>query len=132
MTDLMAALGRVQLGRLNHFIRRRQRLARQYIQAMSEGPWDLPIADTDHVYYRFVIRSHRAARRLLLELEKRGVEARRPVYKPLHRYLGLDGFPGADEAHQRALSIPLYPALTRAEADHVMKSVGRAGMTITE
>jgi dTDP-4-amino-4,6-dideoxygalactose transaminase len=79
-----------------------------------------------------VIHSRRAVRRLLTEIDERGVEARRPVFKPLHRYLGLEGFPGAEEAYRRAVSIPLYPALTRKEVDHVIKSVAEAGKTISE
>jgi dTDP-4-amino-4,6-dideoxygalactose transaminase len=130
MSDIMAALGRVQLRRLDGFIRRRRKLAERYSSALTGGPWDLPAlpeAVRGHVFYRFVIRTHRAGARFLDELAKRGVEARRPVFKPLHRYLGLDGFPGADEAYRRAVSIPLYPSLTRNEADHVVKSVLAAG-----
>jgi dTDP-4-amino-4,6-dideoxygalactose transaminase len=132
MSDMMAAMGRVQLRRLNDFIRRRRRLAEQYLRALSGGPWELPKTDSGHVFYRFVIRSRRAVRRLLSEIDKRSVEAHRPVFKPLHRYLGLEGFPGAEEAHRRAVSIPLYPALTGKEADHVIKSVSRAGRIISE
>jgi dTDP-4-amino-4,6-dideoxygalactose transaminase len=135
MSDIMAALGRVQLRRLDDFIRRRRRLAERYLRALTGGPWDLPALPKDdrgHVFYRFVIRTHRPGRRLLAELVRRGVEARRPVFKPLHRYLGLDGFPGADEAYRRAVSIPLYPALTRNEADHVVKSVLTAGKVVVE
>jgi dTDP-4-amino-4,6-dideoxygalactose transaminase len=131
MSDMTAAMGRVQLERLCSFIRRRRGLAEDYVRALSEGPWELPKADPGHAFYRFVIRSRRASGRLLSEIEKRGVEARRPVFKPLHRYLGLEGFPGAEEANRRAVSIPLYPALTRKEADHVIKSVARAGRTIS-
>jgi dTDP-4-amino-4,6-dideoxygalactose transaminase len=135
MSDITAALGRVQLRRLDDFIGRRRRLAQRYLEAFTGGPWDLPTlpeADRGHVFYRFVIRTHRRGGRLLDGLAGRGVEARRPVFKPLHRYLGLKGFPGADEAYRRAVSIPLYPALARDEADHVVKSVLAAGKILLE
>jgi perosamine synthetase len=131
MSDITAALGRVQLRRLNHFIRRRRQLAKRYLRALSGGPWELPTHRAGHVYHRFVLRS-RQTTRLLTEIEKKGVDARRPVFKPLHRYLGLEGFPGAEEAYQKAVSIPLYPALTRREAEHVIESVAKSGRIILE
>lgn len=130
MTDLQAALGRVQLRRLRSFVRARRSLAQRYLQELAEGPWDLPESERFHVYYRFVIRPHRNAGRLLSQLMKQGVEARRPVFKPLHRYLGLEGFPGTDESYRRAVSIPLYPALTKAEIEYVIKSTKRAGKSL--
>ncbi|MFQ5791354.1 MAG: DegT/DnrJ/EryC1/StrS family aminotransferase [Acidobacteriota bacterium] len=130
MTDLQAALGKVQLDRLTAFVQRRRRLAAFYLEALREGPWELPSEQEEHAFYRFVIRTHRyPTDRFLRRLQKRGIEARRPVFKPLHRYLGLRGFPGADEAFRRAVSLPLYPALRRWEAERVARatrSVGRA------
>ncbi len=41
-----------------------------------------------------------------------GVQCRKPVFRSLHRYLELDGFPASEEAERTALSIPLFPALT--------------------
>lgn len=127
MTDMQAAIGRVQLARLPDFIRRRRDLASRYERALAEGPWELPSNEPHHVYYRFVIQVRGRARRFLSRLDDLGVEASRPVYKPLHRYLGLTGFPGADEAFRRAVSIPLYPALTNNELLHVIEATQRAG-----
>ena len=58
---------------------------------------------------------------------RRGIEARRPVFRPLHRYLGLKGFPGAEEAYRRAVSIPLYLALSPADAERVVQVTRRVG-----
>ena len=127
MTDLQAALGRVQLRRLASFVRRRRRLATYYASRLSGGPWDLPFIDGNHSFYRFVARPRRGTKRLLTELERRGIGARRPVFRPLHRYLGLRGYPGAEEAYRRAVSIPLYPALSRAEAERVVRATRRIG-----
>ena len=49
--------------------------------------------------------------RAIAGMRRRGVACERPVYKPLHRYLRQNGFPGADEMHRRAMSVPLYPGL---------------------
>jgi len=56
-------------------------------------------------------------------MRRRGVECRRPVFKPLHRYLGLSGYETSEEAWRRAVSIPLYPALSGAEIETVVKAL---------
>jgi dTDP-4-amino-4,6-dideoxygalactose transaminase len=61
---------------------------------------------------------------VIAALERRGVSARRPVFRPLHRALGLDGYPEADRLWARALSLPCYPALTDAEVDQVAAALG--------
>lgn len=125
MTDLQAAIGRVQLGRLEAFVTKRRRLARLYFDLLRGGPWELPVSNANAVYYRFVLRV-RSAGRMLSELDRRGIEARRPVFKPLHRYLGLKGFPGTEEAYRRAVSIPLYPGLSAGDANRISKAMWRS------
>ena len=127
MTELQGALGRVQLRKLSRFVATRRHLASLYASALDGGPWDLPSVDGSHSFYRFVTRPRRGTKRLLDELERRGIEARRPVFRPLHRYLGLKDFPGAEEAFRRAVSIPLYPALSPAEAERVVQVTRRVG-----
>ena len=52
---------------------------------------------------------------LIRRLFDRGVEAARPVYRPLHHYLEQTGYPGADEAWRGHLSLPLHPSLVADE-----------------
>ena len=49
----------------------------------------------------------------------RGVAGRRPVFRPAHRALGLEGYPEAERLWSTALSIPCYPALADTEVDQV-------------
>src|SRR5258708_6279376 len=42
MTDLQAAVGLVQLGRMNEFLKRRRYLAAWYTEKLSEFPWVIP------------------------------------------------------------------------------------------
>lgn len=130
MTDMQAAMGRAQLTRLTGFIRRRRHLASRYRRALGMGPWELPTNEGHHIYYRFVIRVHKRAQRFLSRMNELGIEARRPVFNPLHRYLKLEGFPGTEEVFRRAVSIPLYPALTNDESRHVIQATQRAGGVI--
>ncbi|MFM1920357.1 MAG: GDP-perosamine synthase [Candidatus Hydrogenedentota bacterium] len=117
MTDLAAAIGREQLKRLPRFCARRLALADRYHEGLAALPVRLPRAE-NHVYFRYVVATPRRDA-LMAFLAERGIEAKRPVHRPAHHFLGGD-FPGADRAHHEGLSIPLYPALTDEEAEHII------------
>ncbi|MEW6675223.1 MAG: hypothetical protein AB1348_04320 [Nitrospirota bacterium] len=59
--------------------------------------------------------SKKKAGGIIAEFEKNGIEAKKPVFMPIHRYLGLDGFNNTEEAMSRAISIPIYPSLSDRE-----------------
>lgn len=125
MTDMAAALGRVQLGRLPEFVARRRALAALYDQAFAEGPVETPLDSSEHIYYRYVVKTGQPAQKLIAGLQRQGVSARQPVYNPLHRELGQSdrAFPGATSAHAVDVSLPLYPALGNEEAQQVIAAV---------
>jgi perosamine synthetase len=115
MTDLQAALGLSQLKRLRQFVRRRRAIAELYRRGLAGADVALPVvpAGRTHCFFRFVIRLRRhAVERVMARLERRGVQCRRPVFRPLHQYLKLKGFPESEEAHRMALSVPIYPSMT--------------------
>ncbi|MAE06100.1 MAG: hypothetical protein CMH76_07180, partial [Nitrospinae bacterium] len=62
-------------------------------------------------------------RRAIDKLEEKGIAARRPVFKPLHVLMGESGFPGAESAWMRHLSLPIYPTMIDDEADAVAEAV---------
>ncbi len=120
LTDLQAALGRSQLARLDRFIARRRAIAARYRAALAETPCVLPEdAGAAHVYHRFVVEVDRPVDGTIAALAARGVTARRPVFRPLHRATGADGYPAAERLWQRSLSLPCYPSLGDGEADAV-------------
>ena len=129
MTELAAAIGRVQLRRLPLFIAHRRRLAARYSRAF-EGAVGIPPAPTGHIYYRYVIHvdGEDAADALMAALEEDRIHARRPVHSPLHRELGLDdsGYPQATRAHAGDVSLPIYPGLDDCGVDRVIDGVRRA------
>ncbi len=128
LTDLQAALGRSQLARLDAFIARRRAIAARYRAALAGVAGCRPPADAGdgHVYHRFVVAVDRPLGPLIAGLERRGVAARRPVFRPIHRALGLDGYPGAERAWAQCLSLPCYPLLTDGEADAVVAALVEA------
>lgn len=128
MTDLAAAIGRVQLRRLGEFIARRRALAVVYRKALQEVAVECPPAEQGHIYHRFVVRLPGRAEELIGALERRQITARRPVFRPLHRELGEAdvGYPNTATVCAGDVSLPLYPTLRDAEALAVAGAVREA------
>ncbi len=129
MTDLAAGLGLSQLSRLPAFIARRQALAAIYHDALDGVAVRRPVVPPgqEHCYYRFIVglRPPSAGERgkrldtVLQQMERRGIQCRRPVFRPLHQYLDLDGFPESEQAYRMSLSLPMYPTLMDEDAIRV-------------
>ncbi len=131
LSGLHAALGLSQLRRLPAILARRRRIAQQYHRAFAGLPWRRPFrpADRGHAYYRYVVTIPGGGDRLLrimARLLAAGVTARRPVFNPIHRYLGLTGFPVTSRIWREALSLPIYPGLTEGELRRIVSAVERA------
>lgn len=130
-TDVQASLGLSQLERIQSFLNRRQTIAAHYDKTLGDLDIIRPVAPEarTHIFYRYVIRVPRlrqqngAQEDFLERLERRGIQCRRPVFRALHRYLRLDGFPTTDEASETAISIPLYPSLTDEEVERIARTV---------
>ena len=116
MTDLVAAIGIEQLKKLPSFIRARRKLAEIYNTRLCGSGQSLVLPaitkDREHVYFRYVARLPGAAR-LIQSLNRQGIEAKGPVFKPLHRYLGLadSAYPETLRAMRESCSLPIFPAL---------------------
>jgi perosamine synthetase len=120
LSDLAAALGRGQLARFEGFVARRRAIAARYRERLRGVRCVMPVeAGPRHVYHRFVVETDERPEAVQAALAARGVAARRPVYRPAHRALGLSGFPEAERLWARAVSLPCYPTLTDDEVDAV-------------
>src|SRR4029077_20768129 len=128
MTDMQAALGRSQVVRLDAFIARRRAVAARYRAALARAPRCRGPSEAGerHVFDRFVVAVEAPLDPVLSHLERRGVTARRPVFRPIHRALGLSGYPNAERLWAQCLSIPCYPLLTDGEADTVASALAEA------
>ena len=121
MTDMQAALGISQLKKLPLFIWRRREIAECFNRCLDGGnalPPDAP-PGREHVYYRYVILHEGDSTSFIHEMRKKGVDCRRPVFKPLHRYLNISGYPVAEDIWRRSVSIPLYPSMMNGERRHI-------------
>jgi perosamine synthetase len=124
LTDLQAALGLAQIRRLQALIERRRAIARQYDAFLHEHLLPAPVCppDREHIYYRYVIRTKQAAE-LLAAGNSAGIAYRRPVFKPLHHYFGMTGYPQTETAFREIVSLPIYPSLIDTEIETILHSV---------
>jgi dTDP-4-amino-4,6-dideoxygalactose transaminase len=126
MTDLQAALGRSQLEKLKAFLNQRDALARVYSECLTSLPCTLPPSPPGRIYYRYVISVLQEINSLIQQLSLQGIETARPVYRPLHHYLNLEGYPGAEMAWNSHLSLPIHPALSTQEVRQVCLALQHA------
>jgi len=122
MSDISAALGISQLRQLRTFIAKRRAIAAFYNKNLKSANILLPQdRERNHIYFRYVVRAKGNANRIITALNKRGIEVKRPVFKPLHRYLKLNKgrFPNTEAVHNSAISLPIYPSLKTREAKHI-------------
>jgi dTDP-4-amino-4,6-dideoxygalactose transaminase len=127
MTDLQAALGRIQLGRLPQLVARRQMIAQRYLAELKDFNLGLPhpYHDREHIFYRFIIQPEGDAADGIAALKRMGIDCARPVYRPLHHYLGQGGFPRAETVWKRAVSLPIYPSLGDDDVQRIINGVRR-------
>jgi len=125
MTDIQASLGISQLNELPLFLKRRKDIACQYSSALKDSPVILPTENPDstHIYYRYVVKVAGDVNNYIGLLQKEGICCDRPVYRPLHHYLGLDNCRETDRVWNTALSIPIYPSLSDGDVERVIQAL---------
>lgn len=124
MPDLLAALARSQLGRLEDLQERRRRLVIEYRKQLSaiEGlrgvPEHLVVDSADNL---FVVLLPESADRDRVQADLRDAGVPSAVhFPPLHQFealrrcaeIGRGGLAAADSVAGRALSLPLHPGMT--------------------
>lgn len=133
MTDVQAALGLSQLDKLEAFVSRRRNLAERYDEMLSGLPLLLPGRqdEASSAWHLYIIRLENPTRhRVTFEgLREAGIGVNLhyiPVHlQPYYRDLGFakGDFPNAENYYSRAISLPLYPAMTNKIQDEVATSV---------
>lgn len=127
MTDLHAAIGRVQLRALAARTAARQDNA-AFFDANLEGVVT-PTVDprATHVYHQYTIRVVDHDRdRFVEELAKRGVGSGVYYPTPVHRlraYGQTTDLPETECAARQVLSLPVHPSLTELEREIIVESV---------
>ena len=133
MTDIMAALGLVQMERYEGLLKRRQEIVAKYNEALK----DLPVAvlnhkDADHCssHHLYLVRllgkTREDANKVIELMAERGI-ACNVHYKPLpmmtaYKALGFDikDYPNAYHLFENEITLPLHTKLTDEDVEYVI------------
>lgn len=138
LTDIASAIGLHQLRRAWDLQRRRQAIAEEYLRAFADLPIKLPtignLGDL-HAWHLFVVQLETGRLRFDRdEFIARMAETNIGTsvhFIPLHRQpywrdrygLRPEQFPNSEAAYERAVSLPLYSALTDSEVERIVVTV---------
>jgi perosamine synthetase len=132
LTDIVCAIGLVQLGRLDGMLADRARVAGWYREALAgiEG-LGLPCADADgdrRGWFVFVVQVPRGSDRdeVIHVLRARGVQSK-PYLPAIHlmsfyrqRFGHREGeFPVCEDVAARSVALPFFPAMTESQVERV-------------
>ena len=137
MTDMQAALGLAQLGRLDEIVAERRRRAARYQEALLEIPGLQVVADpsygtTNFQSFWIVLPDEFPCSRdeLLALLDEAGISGRRGIMashlEPAYAGATTDPLPVTEHLTARSLILPLFHQMTDAEQDHVVATLLRA------
>ncbi len=135
MTDIMAALGLVQLQRYQQLLKRRYEI----VERFNKGLKDLPVAvlnhrDADHFssHHLYLIRllgkSREETNQVIEKMAERGI-ATNVHYKPLpmmtaYKALGFDikNYPNAYHLFENEITFPLHTKLSDEDVDYIIEN----------
>jgi perosamine synthetase len=120
MTDINAAIGLVQLGKLERNTARRQAIAAAYDAGFADLPVRTPVVPDGrtHVYHQYTLEVGPARDAIIAAIKDGGVGADIYYPVPVHRqaYIQERGLhanlPTTDRAAERTIALPMYPGMT--------------------
>ncbi len=138
LTDVAAAIGVVQLSKVESMLARRVEIAQRYDQALGADPsLEIPVVtpDSTHPYHLYILRLNLDT--LIIDRSQFITELRaanigvsvhwlplhmHPYYVETYGYDPAD-FPVARREYARVISLPIYPTMTDADVDYVIEAV---------
>lgn len=125
MTDVSAAMGLVQLGKLDGFISRRREIAALYAELL-QGVKGVTCPDQEahkeSIFYRYIVKVPPESRdRIRKDMKQKGVECGLGVLHTLDSFVPSQPCTVAREYAQSSLSLPIYPSLSDEDARRVVK-----------
>lgn len=133
MTDIAAAMGRVQLAKASIMREKRAAIASRYADALKGLPIRLPTPapdDTLHAWHLYVARigpQSPVTRDEFIQLMAAAGIGTSVHFIPLHRHTfwrslgtGADTCPVADAEADKAVSLPIYSSLTESQVERII------------
>lgn len=127
MTDMAAAIGRVQLSRLAAWTEARRANAATYDSSLNSVTTPRVAPDAYHVYHQYTVRSH-DRERVLERLRDHDIGCDVYYPTPVHRLPSFDleiDLPVTAAATQEVFSIPVHPFLSADERNRIIEVVNQ-------
>lgn len=125
MTEMQSAIGRIQLKKLDDWVRRRNQIAAAYDAILGGIPTPTNKSHGRYMYMAYVDDRDRK----MIELQGMGIAARLGGCPNIGHeavfagHSGAQECPVADELGKRTLSLPVYPTMTDRDVETVLKAV---------
>jgi perosamine synthetase len=138
MTDMQAAVGLVQLRRVDGFIERRRTLAQRYSESLERLGWLIPPSEpygTRHNFQSYMARLTKDAPvsrdELMQQLLDRGVSTRRGIMATHREPPYCDQrwdrtLPQTDAVTEECIILPLFHEMTETDQDFVITAISKA------
>lgn len=138
LSDIQAAVGIAQVGKLDHLLAERRRLALLYSELLAEiDELVLPSDDLGNTYQSYVIRVRNGSmliRNSVMErLAAKSIQTR-PGTHAVHRLgyyvkkyaIAAQDFPNACLAEDSSITLPIFPDMTNEQVAYVVKQIAEA------
>ncbi len=131
LDTMQAAVLRVKLAHLTRWNAQRLQAAKWYDELLSAAGFVPPQRHTDegHVYHLYVVRVAERER-VMAELAAQGIQTGIHYPTPIHLQpayadlgIGEGAYPRTESAAKTILSLPMFPELTRAQAERVVAAL---------
>lgn len=135
MTNIQAAIGLVQLKKLNWVLKEKERIAQKYATVFEntkdiKSPF-VPEYITRHAWYMYAISVENKNRDTIVQqLDQRSIETRlsfppihtQPLYRRLYGY-NDESFPVTYNAWKKLINIPIWANLSRDKQSYVVETL---------
>jgi perosamine synthetase len=134
MTDIAAAIGLVQLAKLDEMNARRIDTANYYSKYITNADLQLPVTITGikHVYHQYVVKVRDKYRREQYKqyLLEHGIQTAVHYPMPIHHQPVFDGMgvrcPVSEALSDMVLSIPVHPGVSDKDREHIVRTINGA------
>jgi len=132
MPDVSAAMGMVQLKKLNDFIKRRREIAQIYRENITNAVMHpLESNNKKHVYSRYVVKSPDSSFSIIDKMREHNIICEVMHMPPLNRRALLKKYnvnvkyPKTEEIRDYTISLPIYPSLENEDALYIANTFNK-------
>lgn len=128
-TDIAAAMGRVQLKKIDNFIEHCNKIVDKYKEGLKGIgiPQKIPDYVKTHPWMLFGMLFDKEKEGMMSELEKMGIDIRScwpPAHQqPYHKKYAAGEYPNADYVYKKIIHLPIGSGLPMEDVDYVIESI---------